>query len=180
MRAPLWAWLILAAAPAQADESDLCVAAAQDAERLSGVPLDVLLAVSLTETGQGGRPWPWTVNLEGEGHRFATRDEATAFAEAALAAGRDSFDVGCFQLNWRWHGDKFVSVAQAFDPLANASYAAAFLRDLGAELGDWSVAAGAYHSRTPARVAPSSGRTSRPRRGSMPSSARRPGETARR
>ena len=35
-----------------------------------------------------------------------------------------------------------------FDPLANARYAARFLTDLYAETGDWSRAAGAYHSRT--------------------------------
>ena len=56
-------------------------------------------------------------------------------------------------MNWRWHGENFVSVAQMFDPLANASYAAGFLKDLEAESGDWSVAAGAYHSRTPDEAA---------------------------
>jgi hypothetical protein len=137
------------AGPGRADDADLCIAAAEDAQRLSGVPFDVLLAIALTETGRGGRPWPWTVNLEGQGHWFATRAEATAFAESALAQGRTSFDIGCFQVNWRWHGENFVSVAQAFDPLANASYAASFLKTLQAETGGWSEAAGAYHSRTP-------------------------------
>lgn len=155
LRAALRAWLRglgLAAAlagPAWADDADLCVAAAEDAQRLSGVPLDVLLAISITEAGRGGRPWPWTVNLEGEGHWFATRAEATAFAENALAQGRTGFDVGCLQVNWRRHGESFVSVAQAFDPLANASYAARVLKDLQAEAGGWSEAAGAYRSRTP-------------------------------
>ena len=36
-----------------------------------------------------------------------------------------------------------------FDPDANAAYAARFLSELYAEFGDWSRAAGAYHSRTP-------------------------------
>jgi soluble lytic murein transglycosylase-like protein len=36
-----------------------------------------------------------------------------------------------------------------FDPVANADYAARFLRDLHAETGDWIEAAGLYHSRTP-------------------------------
>lgn len=122
--------------------------------RLSGVPLSVLLAITLTETGRGeggvsSRPWPWTVNVAGEGHWFATREEATAFAAARLEAGETSFDVGCFQLNWRWHGENFVSVEQMFDPLANASYAAGYLKTQAAETGDWSLAAGAYHSGTP-------------------------------
>lgn len=141
------------AAPAFADESDQCLLAAQDASRLSGVPLSVLLAVTLTETGrtEGGttRPWPWTVNMEGESHWFATRAEALAFAEGRRAQGSENFDVGCFQVNWRWHGENFVSVEQMFDPMANASYAAGFLKTLYSETGDWSAAAGAYHSRTP-------------------------------
>ena len=36
-----------------------------------------------------------------------------------------------------------------FAPLANALYAARFLKSLHAEQGDWGRAAGAYHSRTP-------------------------------
>ena len=36
-----------------------------------------------------------------------------------------------------------------FDPLANASCVARFLRELHDERGDWLAAAGAYHSRTP-------------------------------
>ncbi|MGB3148827.1 MAG: transglycosylase SLT domain-containing protein, partial [Paracoccaceae bacterium] len=49
-----------------------------------------------------------------------------------------------------WHGENFQSVAHMFDPTANATYAARFLRDLYAEKGSWEAAAGAYHSRTPA------------------------------
>jgi hypothetical protein len=155
LRAPALLLVLLLAGPLRADDAALCEWAAQDAARLSGVPAPVLLAVSLTETGRGqpARPWPWTVNLEGEGHWFPTRAEAEAFAESARAQGRTSFDVGCFQLNWRWHGENFTSVAQMFDPLANASYAAGFLRTLRAEGGGWSEAAGAYHSRTPGHAA---------------------------
>ena len=73
-----------------------------------GVPQDVLHAISLTETGraQGGRlrPWPWAINREGKGFWFKNRDEALAFAKASLAEGRRSFDVGCFQINYHWHG----------------------------------------------------------------------------
>lgn len=141
----------------RADDSDLCLLAAQDASRLSGVPLAVLLAVTLTETGRGrgsdARPWPWTVNMEGEGHWFATRQEALDFAEARHADGAESFDAGCFQINWRWHHQGFVSIDQMFDPLANATYAASFLKSLSDESASWSEAAGAFHSRTPEHAA---------------------------
>lgn len=149
----LTAVLILAAGPpASADEAQLCLDAARAAAAASDVPLSVLLAITRTETGRdsgdGVEPWPWTVNREGEGFWFDTRAEAIAFAEDSAAAGRDSFDTGCFQINYRWHGENFASVADMFDPRTNAFYAAEFLSRLYRESGDWSVAAGAYHSRT--------------------------------
>ena len=120
------------------------------------MPQDVLHAISLTETGraQGGRlrPWPWAINREGKGFWFKNRDEALAFAKASLAEGRRSFDVGCFQINYHWHGQNFASLEAMFDPDTGADYAARFLQSLYAERGNWSAAAGAYHSQTPSRA----------------------------
>lgn len=165
VRSGLWPRLLLAlafAAPSPlARASDAADAEAQTAlcERAilagatrAGIPTPVLNAVSLTETGRprGGRlrPWPWAINREGQGYWFATRDQALAFARQSLAEGRTSFDVGCFQINYRWHGHNFPSLEAMFDQETGADYAARFLRDLHGELGDWSRAAGAYHSRT--------------------------------
>ncbi len=132
---------------------ELCEAAARQAARETGVPADVLLAISLTETGRRidgqMRPWPWAANAEGRGHWFASADQAAAFARQRLAAGRPSFDLGCFQINWRWHGQHFDRPEALLDPLVSARYAARFLAALHAETGDWTLAAGAYHSRTP-------------------------------
>lgn len=131
----------------------LCDRAAIGAARRHGVPLDVLRAITRTETGRvsGGalQPWPWTVNMEGRGLWFASRAAAQIYVQAQLAGGARSFDVGCFQLNHRWHGAGFGSIGDMFDPDRNAGHAAAFLKRLHAELGDWTAAAGAYHSRTP-------------------------------
>ena len=46
-------------------------------------------------------------------------------------------------------GKSFATIDDMFDPAANALYAAGFLHDLFEETGDWELAAGAYHSRTP-------------------------------
>jgi Transglycosylase SLT domain len=160
-RWPLLALLLSVAVPFQAhaeraDQSAICERAIVEGARRSGVPEGVLHAISLTETGRpdGGRlrPWPWAVNREGKGYWFATREEALAFARASLAAGRPSFDVSCFQINYRHHGMNFPSLEAMFDPDTSADYAAHFLRSLYAELGNWSSAAGAYHSRTPQRA----------------------------
>ena len=138
---------------AVSDPSEICERAAAEASRQEGVPLSVLQAISLNETGRKAngsfRPWPWTVNMEGKGVWFDTPDEALAYAQKEYARGARSFDIGCFQINFKWHGEHFSSIEQMFDPMANAFYAARFLRTLYAEQGSWEAAAGAYHSRNP-------------------------------
>lgn len=132
--------------------SATCERVAEYASLQSGVPVSVLKAISLTETGKkiDGklRPWPWTVNMEGAGHWFDTLDEARAYVFQEFKRGARSFDIGCFQINYKWHNEHFSSIDEMFDPKANALYAARFLADLYAETGSWNAAAGAYHSRT--------------------------------
>jgi hypothetical protein len=89
------------------------------------------------------------VNLGGEGHWLDTAEDAEALVHKALAQGRTNIDIGCFQLNHRWHGDAFASVADMLDPLANALYAAEYLSQHYGQTGDWAAAAAAYHSSTP-------------------------------
>jgi hypothetical protein len=149
--------VLLFAAPVRAEtDAAICDRAIARGAALEGVPQSVLHAIALTETGRadGGRlrPWPWAINREGEGHWFASSDEALAFARASVAAGRLSFDVGCFQVNYYWHGENFASLEAMFDQETGARYAARFLKSLHAGRGDWSAAAGAYHSQTPARA----------------------------
>ena len=141
------------ASKSNANTASICEKAALAASRESGVPLDVLRAISLTETGRNGPngflPWPWTVNMEGTGKWFDALSDAKAYVDKHFARGARSFDVGCFQINYRWHGQAFASIDEMFEPLANARYAAKFLSELYDEFGDWSTAAGAFHSRTP-------------------------------
>lgn len=131
----------------------ICDQVAQLAADKTGVPLFVLQAITRTETGRkrNGRfgPWPWTVNMEGKGVWFETLDEARAYVFKNFKRGARSFDVGCFQINYKWHHQHFSSIDEMFDPVANALYAARFLKSLHEETGDWTEAAGAYHSRTP-------------------------------
>lgn len=132
---------------------DLCIRAAEEAARKTGVPLQVLLALTLTETGRRRdgvlQPWPWALNQGGKGHWFPTKDEALAFLSDAVDRGVGNIDVGCFQLNYRWHGAAFDSLDQMMDPHVNALYAARLVARHAADRGDWLAAAGAYHSATP-------------------------------
>ncbi|PLL12115.1 lytic transglycosylase domain-containing protein [Tabrizicola sp. TH137] len=139
------------------------LAAAQDCARLAheagveaGLPDGLLPAISLVEagrgTGNGGiAPWPWTLNEGGKGMYFDTREEALAYLAEALARGVTNIDIGCMQLNWKWHSAGFASPEEMIDPVRNTRYAARFMTELHARLGSWEVAASAYHSTDPER-----------------------------
>ena len=59
-------------------------------------------------------------------------------------------DVGCLQVDLTLHPRAFASLDEAFDPVANADYAARYLTSLYRdEAGhNWDVAVGLYHSHT--------------------------------
>jgi Transglycosylase SLT domain len=136
-------------AVASSDPSGLCTRAARLAAEATGVPYEALLALSVVETGRDLRPWPWTVNLGGVGRWLDTADEAARLVAEALDRGATNVDIGCFQLNYRWHAAAFHSVEDMLDPDRNAMYAATYLAERYARTGDWALAAAAYHSSTP-------------------------------
>lgn len=133
----------------------MCEAAIAGAEAAAKLPARVLNAISYRESGRVDadtgrvRPWPWTINYEGIGHFYASKEEAIAAVQAIQATGGQSVDVGCMQVNLMHHPDAFASLDEAFDPGHNAAYAGRFLTALFASLGDWGQAIAAYHSRTP-------------------------------
>ncbi|QDY70341.1 lytic transglycosylase domain-containing protein [Qingshengfaniella alkalisoli] len=133
---------------ATASVANTCDMAAREAASRTRVPLDVLRAITRTETARNGKPWPWTINIAGRGIWLDDRSALLSIARDTLGAGEHSFDLGCFQVNYRWHGAQFASLEQMVDPVQNALYAARFLERLHDETGDWTLAAGRYHSRT--------------------------------
>ncbi|MBL6080042.1 transglycosylase SLT domain-containing protein [Belnapia sp. T18] len=153
-----------AAALAAGADHQACEAAIRAAEQRYGIPTGLLTAIGKVESGvldDAGqrRPWPWSVNAQGAGRIFASRDEAVGWVSALRASGVTSIDVGCLQVNLRHHPAAFATTEQAFDPAANADYAARFLSSLrsgGTALLDegWLRAAGHYHSSTGALSLP--------------------------
>ncbi|MBL8658931.1 MAG: transglycosylase SLT domain-containing protein [Rhodospirillales bacterium] len=127
------------------------------AERAMRIPRDLLAAIARAESGRPvavdrvAGPWPWTVNAEGHGLFFDTKAEAMEKADALLTAGVRNIDVGCVQINLASHPDAFLDLEEAFDPLANATYGAAYLKALFMETGSWPEAVGRYHSPTRSR-----------------------------
>jgi hypothetical protein len=146
-----------AAAEAERDPGLLCSEAIALAERAEAIPRHLLGAIAQAESGRPlaadrrAGPWPWTVTARGTGLFFPSKEAAMEATAETLAVGDDNVDVGCLQINLGHHPDAFVNLEEAFDPLANAAYGAAYLRALVMETGSWPEAVGRYHSATPTR-----------------------------
>ena len=94
-------------------------------------------------------PWAWTLNDAGEGLFFDSKEAALGYLEDAVGDPEHSVDVGCMQVNTKWHSEGFLNIADMLDPSQNADYAAIFLLDLKAAHGSWDDAVKHYHSALP-------------------------------
>ncbi len=137
-------------------QSALCTTAITEAEARRGTAPGLLSAIARAESGRpvpplpGLQPWPWAINADGAALYFDSKPAAVIWVTQALARGVRQIDVGCMQINLQAHPAAFASIEQAFDPAANADYAATFLLRLRDDAGgNWFVATGYYHSRTP-------------------------------
>jgi hypothetical protein len=116
------------------------------------IPPVLLYAVALTESGQsslsGGqfRPWPWTLNINGEGHYFPSRQAAWQALQTSVVGSNNSVDIGLMQISWRYHRAALGSAWQALDPYHNLTVAAAILRDCQEENTCWIERVGCYHA----------------------------------
>ena len=136
---------------AESSEADLCDQSIEQVASNSVVPRDVIFKVARVESGRriDGRhvSWPWSLNNGGKG--YFLKDRATALSTLAQlqAQGKTNVDVGCMQLNIRWHADFFHSLEQMINPLDNVRYAVRYLEQLYRETGSWEKAVKFYHSR---------------------------------
>ena len=139
---------------------DLCGPAVAQASAGHNLPPGLLHAIAMVESGRlnpqtgNEKPWPWTIDADGAGYMYPSEQAAEQAAAGFEAAGITSLDIGCLQVNLAQHPDAFQTLAQAFDPAANANYAAAFLTSLEQKFGNWPQAVAAYHSQTPALGGP--------------------------
>lgn len=141
-----------------ADPGQLCRQAILAAEREHRLPPALLHAIARVESGRtdprtgAGVSWPWTINAQGQGRFFETKEAAIAAVRALQARGVTVIDVGCLQVNLHHHPRAFASLDEAFDPAANARYAGLFLTRLHGAARNWERAAAHYHSQTPERA----------------------------
>lgn len=135
---------------------DTCRSAIDTAQKMTrDFPPGLLLAIAETESGRSVNgdfgPWPWTLNIAGEGRFFDSPGAALDAAQTALVDGDGNVDLGCMQISETWHSWAFPDLETMLDPLENAGYAASFLSSLFATHGNWRDAISHYHSANPAR-----------------------------
>ena len=71
-----------------------------------------------------------------------------------LKKGDNNLDVGCMQINLKWHKHNFKEVNDMISPEPNISYAASFLIQLKNKYGNWNEAIKHYHSSDPIKNKP--------------------------
>ena len=133
----------------------LCQAAIDEMGNTTVIPLGLLTAIGVVESGKPDpklmktTPWPWAVDVDGTGRLYMSKAEAIAGVIAAQARGSTSIDVGCMQISLKYHPHAFSDLTAAFEPRSNVRYASSLLKSLFRQYGDWAAAIQAYHSSNP-------------------------------
>ena len=128
-----------------------CEQIASTVEKESNLPPHILSSISRVEAGRklstgNVRGWPWTLNHAGKGLFFDSKEQALKYLKQAVSSGSRNIDVGCMQLNYRWHKVAFSSIDEMMDPELNIKYAAQFVHELYGRHKNWEDAIKHYHS----------------------------------
>ncbi len=123
-------------------------------EKKYKLPKFLLASLSRVEAGRvlsngTTKGWPWALNHAGKGLFFENKIDALGYLKKATKAGSTNIDVGCMQLNFKWHRKAFDSITQMIEPTHNINYAAKFLLKLYERHGSWNAAIKHYHSNKP-------------------------------
>jgi soluble lytic murein transglycosylase-like protein len=127
-------------------EDNICEREMMRAATTHDVPVSVLYAVALTETGQRGGLNAYAMNVAGQPVFNSDLRQALSVFSKAHENGIKLIDVGCMQINHHFHGRKFGSIEDMFDPHRNVDYAAIFLKRLRMQEGSWTAAVARYHA----------------------------------
>lgn len=133
---------------------EICAQAIDQAEEGARLPGELLTAISHVESGRWNPQkkalfaWPWTVTNGPDGQYFPTKDAAIAHVKKLQARGIRNIDVGCMQINLRYHPNAFENLESALDPETNARYAVTLLKRLHNAHKSWGEAIRRYHSAT--------------------------------
>jgi len=149
----LFLFLLCSKLHASTHFSDLnvCETVAVEAENAFNLPSGILTSIARVESGRKTdtgvyRAWPWTINDNGKGLFFDTRESAVDYIIKQKEFDNTHIDIGCMQISVKWHSHAFSSPESMLDPYTNIAYAAVFLEELYQTHGDWELAIKYYHS----------------------------------
>ncbi len=127
-------------------EGNVCEREMVRAAAEHSVPLGMLYAVGLTESGRSGSLEPYALNIEGRPAYEPSKAAALQAFRKAQLGGAKLIDIGCMQINHHYHAQSFSSLEDMFDPAKNVAYAARFLSELKEREGSWTMAIARYHA----------------------------------
>lgn len=119
-----------------------CIQTIEKYEKFYSIPIGLLKAVSKVESEYN----PLALNDGLKQHKFRNKQEALARIKYLQSIDRTNFDIGCMQINYRWHHKHFASIEEMLDVEWNVRYAASFLYGLFKDHGSWQAAIRHYHS----------------------------------
>lgn len=137
---------ICSAAPEAHANTNACEREMLRASSKHGVPLGMLYAVGLAETGNRGSLQPYAMNIEGRAYFAQNAGDALQRFEEARRTGAKLIDLGCMQINHYYHRERFTSLESMLNPRDNVDYAAQYLKQLRAREGSWTMAIARYHA----------------------------------
>ena len=136
-------------------DTSICKNEIRKTEEILNIPKNLLLSIALTESGKkiNGNfvPWPWTINTKGKGEFFKNKKQVIAKVKKNLKNRKKNFDLGCMQINYYYHGSKFMNIEDMLDPSKNVFYSGKFIIHLKNKHKNWEEAISRYHSNTPWR-----------------------------
>ena len=66
-----------------------------------------------------------------------------------IASGKESVDIGCNHINYKYHKHNFANIEQMASPYHNVGYSAYYLASNYQKTNNWQDAVAMYHSKNP-------------------------------
>ena len=136
----------------------LCENTIESVELQTDIPKGLLLGIGKAEAIRKINNkyiiWPWTINHAGKSLFFDNKEQMKNYVFKNLKRKDFNIDVGCMQINIKWHKNNFKKISDMFEVNPNISYAASFLKQLKNKHGSWDKAIKHYHSSDPKKNNP--------------------------
>ena len=140
------------------DKLKLCENTIESVELQTDIPKGLLLGIGKAEAIRKINNkyiiWPWTANHAGKSLFFDNKEQMKNYVFKNLKRKDFNIDVGCMQINIKWHKNNFKKISDMFEVNPNISYAASFLKQLKNKHGSWDKAIKHYHSSDPKKNNP--------------------------